>query len=115
MLTTATNRVTSKLTAANLGDTHLIATDCAVGADGRFTGTVAGVANMGAGKLARLHAWLVTQGRRLEDEVSVLNSDSANDLPLLRAVRQAVAVDPDAALATQAKARGWPVVALRFV
>ena len=113
MLTTATNRVTSKLTAANLGDTHLIATDCAVGADGRFTGTVAGVANMREGKLARLHAWLAARGRRLADEDSVFYSDSANDLPLLRAVRRAVAVDPDEALAAEAKVRGWPVIALR--
>ena len=44
---------------------------------------------------------------------STLYSDSINDLPLLGAVRRAVAVDPDARLAEEARQRGWPVISLR--
>ena len=39
-------------------------------------------------------------------------SDSANDLPLLRAVRRAVAVDPDPTLRREAQERGWAILAL---
>ena len=43
----------------------------------------------------------------------MLYSDSINDLPLLQAVGRAVAVDPDARLAAEAAARGWPVLRWR--
>lgn len=40
-------------------------------------------------------------------------SDSINDLPLLEAVDEAVAVDPDPRLAAIARERGWRVLQLR--
>jgi HAD superfamily hydrolase (TIGR01490 family) len=110
VLTTATNRFITELTAHALGIDHLIATECELGADGRFTGAVAGTLNMREGKVARLRDWLAAQGRALEREDSVFYSDSINDLALLAAVVRAVAVDPDARLASEAKARGWPVL-----
>jgi HAD superfamily hydrolase (TIGR01490 family) len=114
VLTTATNRYITELTARALGFPHLIATDCErAGSDGRFTGAVAGTLNMRAGKLVRLRAWLAAQDRTLEDEDSVFYSDSINDLPLLGAVRQAIAVDPDERLAAEAAVRGWPVLRWR--
>jgi HAD superfamily hydrolase (TIGR01490 family) len=109
VLTTATNRFITELTARSLGIEHVIATECEVGADGRFTGAAAGTLNMREGKLVRLQQWLAARGRELADEDSVFYSDSINDLPLLAAVRRAVAVDPDARLQAEAHARGWPV------
>jgi len=110
VLTTATNRFITELTAAALDLPHLIATETEVAADGRFSGRVSGVPNMRQGKVTRLHAWLAARGEApLAQRPSVFYSDSINDLPLLCAVREAVAVDPDERLAAEAQARGWPV------
>jgi HAD superfamily hydrolase (TIGR01490 family) len=113
VLTTATNRYITELTAEVLGIEHLLATECELGADGRFTGAVAGSLNMREGKVARLHDWLAARGRRLEDEDSVFYSDSINDLPLLSVARRPHAVDPDPRLAAAAVARGWPMLRWR--
>jgi phosphoserine phosphatase len=40
-------------------------------------------------------------------------SDSRNDIPLLEAVGEPVAVDADPALAAHARERGWPLISLR--
>ncbi|HYN62357.1 MAG TPA: HAD-IB family hydrolase [Rubrivivax sp.] len=113
VLSTATCRFLSELTAVHLGISHLIATECEVDAAGRFSGRSLGVLNMREGKVLRLLDWLATQQLDLADCESTLYSDSINDLPLLSAVRHAVAVDPDALLARQARQRGWPVISLR--
>ncbi len=113
LLTTATCRFLSELTAVHLGIAQLIATECETGADGRFTGRSLGVLNMREGKLQRLNDWLASQNLHLAELDSTLYSDSINDLPLLGAVRRAVAVDPDARLAEEARQRGWPVISLR--
>jgi HAD superfamily hydrolase (TIGR01490 family) len=107
VMTTATNRFITELTAAHLRIEHLIATECEVGADGRFSGCTAGVLNMREGKLERLHTWLAGRGLRLQDTDSTAYSDSINDLPLLCAVQHAVVVNPDPRLATEARSRGW--------
>lgn len=113
VLSTATNRFLSELSAAHLGFEHLIATDCEVGADGCFTGGTLGTLNMRDGKVARLHAWLGERGLRLADCDSTFYSDSLNDLPLLLAVDHAVAVNPDPRLALEAQRRAWTVLSLR--
>jgi HAD superfamily hydrolase (TIGR01490 family) len=113
VLTTATCRFLSELSAAHLGFADLIATECELDASGRFTGRSQGVLNMREGKVQRLHAWLAAQQLALADCESTLYSDSINDLPLLSAVRHAVAVNPDARLAAVAAERGWPVIDLR--
>jgi HAD superfamily hydrolase (TIGR01490 family) len=113
VLTTATNRVITELTARHLGIAHLIATECEVDAEGCFTGRVAGTPNMREGKVTRLHAWLSEQGTALSALDSVAYSDSMNDAPLLSATRRAVAVDPDPRLATLAAERGWTVLRWR--
>jgi HAD superfamily hydrolase (TIGR01490 family) len=110
VLTTAANRFITEPTVAALGLPHLIATEVEVAADGRFSGRVSGEPNMRQGKVARLHAWLAAQGQTpLAQRPSVFYSDSINDLPLLSAVQQPVAVDPDARLAAEAQRRGWAV------
>jgi HAD superfamily hydrolase (TIGR01490 family) len=113
VLTTATNRVITALTARHLGISHLIATECEVGADGCFTGRVTGTPNMREGKVTRLHAWLSERGTALDALDSVAYSDSMNDAPLLSAARRAVAVDPDPRLAALAAERGWTVLRWR--
>jgi len=112
VLTTATNRFLTELTAAELGISHLIATECEVASDGRFTGRTTGTLNMREGKVARLHAWLAERGQQLADFETLAYSDSMNDLALLEAVDQPHAVHPDARLAAIAAARGWPVLQL---
>ncbi|MFN9279814.1 MAG: HAD family hydrolase [Betaproteobacteria bacterium] len=113
VLTTATNRVITELTAQHLDIEHLIATECEVGADGCFTGRVAGTPNMREGKVAGLQAWLTERGTCLEALDSIAYSDSMNDAPLLSAARRAVAVDPDPRLAALARDRGWKVLRWR--
>lgn len=113
VLTTATNRFLTELTARHLGIAELIATECERDERGRFTGRTSGTLNMRDGKVDRLHAWLAERGCTLADCDSAAYSDSINDLPLLCAVNHAVAVDPDARLAAEAAMRGWPVLRLR--
>jgi HAD superfamily hydrolase (TIGR01490 family) len=113
LLTTATCRFLSELSAVHLGIAQLIATECETGPDGRFTGRSLGVLNMREGKVQRLRDWLSSQQLDLLELESTLYSDSINDLPLLRAVKRAVAVNPDERLAAEAAQRGWPVISLR--
>ena len=111
-LSTATNRFITELTAQHLGVADLLATECEIGADGRFTGRTQGTPNMREGKVARLHDWLAARGLFRQDLRLRFYSDSMNDLPLLEAADEPVVVDPDARLAAVAAARGWPVVSL---
>lgn len=111
VMTTATNRFITELTARHFGLAHLLATEPEL-RDGAFTGTCVGTLNMRAGKVDRLHEWLAARGHALTDFHSCAYSDSINDLPLLEAVDEAVAVDPDPRLASIAHARGWKVLRL---
>jgi HAD superfamily hydrolase (TIGR01490 family) len=114
VLTSASSRFLVQPTAAELGFAHLIATELGTTADGRFTGATEGTLNMREGKVARLQAWLDSHGIAAGDVLprASFHSDSINDLPLLMAVGQPVAVDPDARLEAEALARGWPVLRL---
>ncbi len=111
VLTTATNRFLTELTAAHLGIAHLIATECEQ-ADGLFTGRIADTLNMREGKVVRLHNWLSERFLVFSEFNTRCYSDSINDLPLLEAVQHPVAVDPEPRLAAVAAARGWPVLKL---
>jgi len=112
VMTTATNRYITELTAANFGIENLIATEVETDQD-RFTGRTRDLPNMREGKVTRLVAWLAARGGTLDDYHSTAYSDSINDLPLLRAVNRAVAVDPDERLEAVARDSGWPVLRLR--
>jgi phosphoserine phosphatase len=64
--------------------------------------------------VSRVAEWLAGLGRNLQDFAeSAFYSDSHNDLPLLERVTRPVAVDPDAALAAEARRRAWAVMSLR--
>jgi HAD superfamily hydrolase (TIGR01490 family) len=112
VLTTATNRLLTELTAQYLRIDDLIATDVEV-VDGVCTGRTAGTLNMREGKVARLHEWLQTQGlpRNLLEE-AVFYSDSSNDIPLLLEVGEPIVVDPDAGLRARAVASDWQIMEL---
>ena len=111
VMTTATNRFITELTAIYLNIEHLIATEPEL-KHRQFTGNTSGDLNMREGKVTRLRAWMKARGLRLKDCTSTAYSDSINDLPLLQAVNQPVAVSPDARLAEIAQAAGWPVLHL---
>ncbi len=68
----------------------------------------------GAQKVHQVEAWLAVQGHRLSTlGESRFYSDSHNDLPLLKAVRNPMVVDPDPQLAQLARQYDWPVMSLR--
>ena len=113
----ATNAYTPRLGYFRTGivpiHSHLVATE-PESVQGRFTGRVAGAPCFREGKINRVNAWLAALGHALRDfATSTFYSDSHNDLPLLERVTRPVAVDPDAALAAEAKKRGWPIISLR--
>jgi HAD superfamily hydrolase (TIGR01490 family) len=110
LITTATNRFVTEPIARLLGVDHLIATDPEF-RDGAYTGAVAGLPNFREGKVARLRRWREDFAQPLRG--AICYSDSHNDLPLLRSVEQAVAVDPDDLLRAEALRCGWPVISLR--
>ena len=112
VLTTATNRLITELSAAELGIPHLIATELERD-QGIYTGRVDGLPNMREGKVVRLDEWLAGQGG--SDEVvaqAYFYADSFNDLPLLRRVAYPVAVDPDPRLRAEAAREGWAILKL---
>jgi HAD superfamily hydrolase (TIGR01490 family) len=110
---TATNSFITAPIAREFGVAHLIATE-PERHHGRFTGRVSGTPCFREGKIERLEQWLGELGKRLGDfEDSTFYSDSHNDLPLLERVTRPVAVDPDEALAAEARRRGWVLLSLR--
>ncbi len=111
LIITATNRFVTAPIAAALGVDHLLATDPQQHPDGRYTGEVLGIPCFREGKVTRLQQWLATHQQTLRD--SWFYSDSHNDLPLLEAVANPVAVNPDPLLAATAQQRGWPIISLR--
>ncbi|ROZ62424.1 HAD family phosphatase [Ramlibacter sp. WS9] len=109
VMTTATNRFITELTAQHFGIEHLLATEPEV-VNGVFTGRSSGTLNMREGKVERLHHWLDARAESLTRFHSTAYSDSINDLALLEAVDEPVVVDPDFRLASIAQERGWPVL-----
>jgi HAD superfamily hydrolase (TIGR01490 family) len=91
-----------------LGVDRVIATRMSI-ADGRYTGEVEFYA-FGETKAAAARELAAREGYDLAD--SFAYSDSHTDIPLLEAVGNAVAVNPDRALRRVALERGWTV--LRF-
>jgi HAD superfamily hydrolase (TIGR01490 family) len=78
--------------------------------DGRYTGRPAGPFNYREGKVIAMRE--VADREDIDLAASYAYSDSESDLPMLRAVGNAVVVNPDAALRRIALEEGWELVAL---
>ena len=110
---TATNSFVTGPIAREFGIAHLVATVPAQ-QDGRFTGRPRGVPAFKEGKIQRVEAWLEELGLWWGAfDQTRFYSDSHNDLPLLRRVRQPVAVDADELLLAEARVQGWEIISLR--
>ena len=78
--------------------------------DGEYTGKVTGIPSFAEGKVTRFNEWLENHE---QVEESWFYSDSHNDIPLLKEVDHAIAVDADEKLIQEAKIENWPVISLR--
>jgi HAD superfamily hydrolase (TIGR01490 family) len=112
VMTTATNRYLTELTAQHVNIAHLIATEPEI-VNGVFTGKASGSLNMREGKVLRLSAWLAERGMQREALQVTAYSDSINDLPLLQFADTPVAVNPDATLHAWANNHQHRVISLR--
>lgn len=121
-LVTATTRFIAEPLARLFGLDEVLATEAAT-ADGSptgpLTGEIAGLPCFREHKPTRVRAWLASlpavRGPGLPRQLqgfdrSWFYSDSTSDLPLLRAVTDPVAVQPDERLRAVAMAAGWPVI-----
>jgi HAD superfamily hydrolase (TIGR01490 family) len=97
-----------KTLAAVLGMEGGIGTRWAVGSDGKFTGEMEGPFVYGDGKVEAMQQFAGKHDIDLAE--SWAYSDSASDLPMLRAVGHAVVVNPDAPLREIARHEGWQVM-----
>jgi len=87
-----------------------IGTRYEVDAEGNFTGNLDGPFVYGPGKVTAMEEF--ARAHDIDLAASYAYSDSESDLPMLRAVGNPVAVNPDPPLAAIAKAEGWQT--LRF-
>ncbi len=110
MIITSTNRFLTEPIADMFGIRNLIACEPEM-IDGEYTGRATGNAPFAEGKVICFGEWLSNNSRSLHE--SWFYSDSHTDIPLLREVDHAVAVDPDALLLKTAKKENWPVISLR--
>jgi HAD superfamily hydrolase (TIGR01490 family) len=89
-----------------VGIPHVVSSELEV-LDGRFTGRPSPPLCYAEGKIVRATKLAEAHGFTLAD--ATFYSDSFTDLPLLAAVGEAVAVNPDPRLAREARLRKWRV------
>lgn len=94
---------------------HVLAFDGGLGSrseivDGRYTGRAAGPFNYREGKVLSMRELAASESIDLAS--SYAYSDSESDLPMLRAVGNAVVVNPDADLRRIALEEGWEILHL---
>ena len=105
---TAATQEMAHLLATVLGLDGGLGTQLETDADGVLTGKLTGPFNYGEGKPIRMRELAAAEGIDLAR--SWAYSDSASDLPMLRAVGHPVAVNPDTELARVAAEEGWDVM-----
>jgi len=81
--------------------------------DGKTTGRLCGNSLFGGKKKEAVENWLKTN--RLSAADVSFYSDSYTDIPLLEICGNPIAVNPDRALAREAKKRGWKILWFRGV
>jgi HAD superfamily hydrolase (TIGR01490 family) len=105
-LVTATPVELARIIADRLGLTGALGT-IAESVDGLYTGRLVGDVLHGEAKAAAVRNLAEAEGFDLARCSAY--SDSINDMPLLTLVGRAVAVNPDSALRSEAKERGWEI------
>lgn len=110
VIITATNTLVTQPIADRLGVEHLIGCEAEI-IEGCYTGKPTGMPSFAQGKVARIQTWCEENKKSMEN--AVFYSDSHNDLPLLRTVDRAIAVDPDGRLREEAVRKGWDIISLR--
>jgi HAD superfamily hydrolase (TIGR01490 family) len=85
-----------------------IGTSYEVGPDGLYTGRLNGPFVYGEGKVEAMQRF--SSEHDIDLQQSYAYSDSASDMPMLRAVGNAVVVNPDEPLLKVARAEGWTVM-----
>ena len=109
-LVTASPVELAGILASRLGLTGALGTIAEI-ENGCYTGRLVGDLMHGPAKADGIEQLALERG--LDLETCTAYSDSANDLPMLRKVGKAIAVNPDARLARQARHYGWPVLDYR--
>ncbi|MEZ5078722.1 MAG: HAD-IB family hydrolase [Solirubrobacterales bacterium] len=104
IVSAAGNEVVEAL-AAVLGMEGGIGTRYEVDGEGNFTGRLDGPFVYGPGKVEAMRGFAASH--EIDLTASYAYSDSLSDLPMLRAVGNPVAVNPDPPLAAIAKQEGW--------
>ncbi|MGC9670161.1 HAD family hydrolase [Planosporangium sp. 12N6] len=105
-LVTAAPVELGRVIAKRLGLTGAIGTVAEV-RDGRYTGRLVGDLMHGPAKAQAINALAEVEG--LDLARCSAYSDSVNDIPMLSTVGHAVAVNPDSALHSEARRRGWEI------
>ncbi len=108
VMATTTPHDLAKPLADLLGFDDVVATRFGVNDDGTYSGRLDGPFVWSSGKLTAVRDWSAENNVDLAD--SYAYSDSVFDAPLLSAVGNPVAVNPDPRLALVAAARRWPVM-----
>ncbi|MGH8806998.1 MAG: HAD family hydrolase [Noviherbaspirillum sp.] len=113
VIITATNKFVTAPIAKAFGVANLIAAEPELTPDGEITGKLVGAPTSGPGKVIHMNEWLAAQDKSLASFArSYFYSDSQNDIPLLSAVTNPVATNPNALLKAHAQAQGWPLLNL---
>ncbi|AIL32997.1 HAD family hydrolase [Basilea psittacipulmonis] len=111
-LVSATNTFVISPIARAFGFQHIIGTDPEI-INGRYTGKAVGTPSYREGKIVRVHEWLASMNKKIEDfEESWFYSDSINDIFLLEQVTYPVCTNPDDQLRKVAQERHWHILDL---
>jgi HAD superfamily hydrolase (TIGR01490 family) len=106
-LVTATPEELAQIIADRLGLTGALGTRAERTPEGVYTGHLVDHVLHGEAKAEAVRALALREG--LDLSRCAAYSDSINDLPMLSLVGRAVAVNPDSALQSEAKRRGWEI------